>query len=74
MPQNGENDSMLGFRINRRERRVPANLVARFHDLPTANVSDVMARMAGSGARLRPMHGGGVLVGQDAPRRQSHGP
>ncbi|WP_287786837.1 RraA family protein [Acidiphilium sp.] len=54
---------MLGFRINRRERRVPANLVARFHDLPTANVSDVMARMAGGGARLRPMHGGGVLAG-----------
>jgi RraA family protein len=54
---------MLGFRINRRNRKVPAEIIDRFRDLPTANVSDVMARMAGGGARLRPMHGGGVLTG-----------
>ena len=54
---------MLGFRINRRDRQVPAELVARFRKLPAANVSDVMARMVAGGARLRPMHGGGVMVG-----------
>lgn len=54
---------MLGFRINRRRRQVSAELVAQFRALPAANVSDVMARMVGAGARLRPMHGGGVLAG-----------
>jgi regulator of RNase E activity RraA len=54
---------MLGFRINRRDRQVPAELVDRFRKLPAANVSDVMARMVAGGARLRPMHGGGVMVG-----------
>jgi RraA family protein len=54
---------MLGFRINRRHRQVAAEVVDRFRTLPTANVSDVMARMAGGGARLRPMHRGGVMAG-----------
>lgn len=54
---------MLGFRINHRDRQVPAELVDRFRKLPAANVSDVMARMVAGGARLRPMHGGGVMAG-----------
>jgi RraA family protein len=54
---------MLGFRINSRDRKVSAELIDRFRNLPAANVSDVMARMAGGGARLRPMHGGGVMAG-----------
>jgi RraA family protein len=54
---------MLGFRINRRHRHVAADVVAQFRDLPVANVSDSMARMAGGGARLRPMHAGGAMAG-----------
>lgn len=54
---------MPGFRISSRDRQVQADIVARFRDIPTANVSDVMARMAGAGARLRPMHGDGVMAG-----------
>lgn len=54
---------MLGFRINRCQRRVQPEIVARFRTLPAANVSDVMARMVASGPRLRPMHAGGPLVG-----------
>ena len=54
---------MLGFRIKHRDRQVPAELVDRFRKLPAATVSDVMARMVAGGARLRPMHGGGVMAG-----------
>ncbi len=54
---------MQGFRILKRRRAVAADLVARFRDLPVANVSDCMSRMTAAGPRLRPMHGGGVLAG-----------
>lgn len=53
----------VGFRVLKLRARVPADVVARFRELPVANVSDVMARMTAGGARLRPMHGGGVLAG-----------
>ena len=53
----------IGFRILPRTRKVDADAVARFRDLPLANVSDVMSRMAAAGPRLRPMHGGGGLAG-----------
>lgn len=53
----------IGFRIHRRVRRVDQSVVARFRDIPVANVSDVMSRMTAAGARLRPMHAGGVLAG-----------
>jgi RraA family protein len=53
----------IGFRINKRERKVDASTVARFRELPVANVSDVMFRMTAGGARLRPLHAGGVLAG-----------
>jgi RraA family protein len=52
-----------GFRITRRTRAVPKALIEKFHGLPVANVSDVMARMTAAGANLRPMHGGGALAG-----------
>ena len=52
-----------GFRIAARTRKVDAATVARFAKLPVANVSDVMARMTAGGARLRPMHAGGVMAG-----------
>src|SRR3712207_683973 len=53
----------LGLRILPRRRAVPAETVERFRSLPAANVSDVMSRMSAGGARLRPMHAGGVLAG-----------
>ena len=52
-----------GFRILSRARAVGPELVARFRDLPVANVSDSMSRMTAGGPRLRPMHAGGVLAG-----------
>ena len=54
---------MIGFRILKRHRAVSADIVARFRELPVANVSDSMSRMTAGGARLRPMHGGGALAG-----------
>jgi regulator of RNase E activity RraA len=54
---------MIGFRILQRQRSVSAETVARFGDLPVANVSDVMNRMTAGGARLRPLHGGGAMAG-----------
>jgi len=54
---------MIGFRILQRQRSVSAETVARFGDLPVANVSDVMNRMTAGGARLRPLHRGGAMAG-----------
>jgi regulator of RNase E activity RraA len=53
----------IGFRILTRPRKVGPEAVARFRELPVANVSDVMSRMTAGGARLRPMHAGGLLAG-----------
>lgn len=53
----------IGFRINRRIRKVDAAVVEKFRDLPVANVSDGMSRMAAGGPRLRPLHSGGGLAG-----------
>ena len=54
---------MIGFRIVERRRQVAADMVAQFRHIPVANVSDVMFRMTAGGARLRPMHSGGVMAG-----------
>ncbi|MDH6592489.1 regulator of RNase E activity RraA [Variovorax sp. TBS-050B] len=54
---------MIGFRILQRRRAVSADTVARFRELPVANVSDVMNRMTAGGARLRPLHRGGAMAG-----------
>jgi RraA family protein len=35
----------------------------KFRAIPVANISDSMSRMTAGGARLRPMHAGGALVG-----------
>jgi len=53
----------LGCRIAKRVRAVPTEMIEQFRPLPVANVSDVMSRMSGGGADLRPMHAGGVLAG-----------
>ena len=53
----------IGFRINTRSRKVDDSVVARFRELPVANVSDVMSRAEAGGPRLRPLHAGGVLAG-----------
>lgn len=52
-----------GFRVLARQRKVDADTVAKYRGLPVANVSDVMARNSGGGARLRPLHAGGAMVG-----------
>jgi RraA family protein len=54
---------MIGFRICKRTRKVDDATVARFRELPVANISDSMSRMTSAGARLRPMHAGGTLAG-----------
>ena len=54
---------MSGLRILPRTRSVDAALVARFHGLPVANISDCLHRMTAAGPRLRPMHQGGALAG-----------
>ena len=51
----------LGFRIYPIQERVSAELIDAFRNIPVANVSDVMSRLAG--ARLRPMHGKGGMAG-----------
>lgn len=52
-----------GFRIKRSWSRIGADLVQAFRELPVANVSDSMSRLAAFGPELRPMHASGVLAG-----------
>jgi RraA family protein len=54
---------MIGLKILKRRRAVPADLAARFIGLPVANVSDCMSRLFAGGARLRPMHNGRPMSG-----------
>ena len=54
---------MIGFRIEKRVRKVDARSVEQFRDVPVANVSDSMYRLNAGGARLRPMHGSGGMAG-----------
>lgn len=56
-------DPGIGFRVLKRVRKVDAQTVERYRDLPVANISDCMARMAAGGSRIRPMHMGGTIVG-----------
>ena len=53
----------IGFRILPVERRISADLVRRFAELPVANVGDAMSRTVAGGAALRPLPAGGVLAG-----------
>jgi regulator of RNase E activity RraA len=53
----------IGFQVLKAARKVSAEWVARFREVPVANVSDSMNRMTAGGARLRPMHSKGVLAG-----------
>lgn len=54
---------MIGFQIAKRTRKVDAGIVEKFSKLPVANISDSMSRITAGGARLRPLHRGGVLAG-----------
>lgn len=54
---------MIGFHVHAHPGRVSAELVRAFRELPVANVSDVMSRLAGGGAKLQQRHGAGVLAG-----------
>ncbi|WP_295464178.1 RraA family protein [uncultured Pseudomonas sp.] len=53
----------IGFRVLNAQRKVAADWVARYRDIPVANVSDSMHRMTAGGSRLRPMHRQGLLAG-----------
>lgn len=53
----------IGFRVLNAQRKVAAEWVARYREVPVANVSDSMSRMTAGGSRLRPMHRQGVLAG-----------
>ncbi|MFI3046306.1 hypothetical protein ALP72_03676 [Pseudomonas coronafaciens pv. coronafaciens] len=53
----------IGFRVLSAARKVSPEWVARYRDVPVANVSDSMNRMTAGGSRLRSMHRAGVLAG-----------
>lgn len=53
----------LGFRVKKSWNRISPELVAAFRELPVANVSDSMSRIAAFGPGIRPMHRSGVLAG-----------
>src|SRR6201996_7065074 len=53
----------IGFQICKRTRKVDAGIVAKFRELPVANISDCMSRMTAGGPSLRRIHKEGVLAG-----------
>ena len=53
----------IGFKIHQRKRTVAQATVEKYKAIAVANISDSMNRMTHGGARLRPMHAGGVLCG-----------
>jgi RraA family protein len=53
----------IGFQICKRTRKVDAGVVAKFRELPVANISDSMSRMTAGGPSLRRIHKEGVLAG-----------
>jgi len=54
---------MIGYSVNKRKRQVSAEMVSKFKEIPVANISDVMSRIAAGGPNLRPMHKKGGLAG-----------
>lgn len=54
---------MIGFQILKRQRQVNDRYIKSFRSIPVANISDCMSRLTAAGARLRPMHSSGRLVG-----------
>ncbi|ALM83509.1 RraA family protein [Bordetella sp. N] len=54
----------IGNRIYPRIWPALGELVEQYRDLPVANISDSMQRMAGGGCNLRPYHDGTYLCGQ----------
>jgi RraA family protein len=55
--------STIGFRVLPSPPRAAERLLAVFRSLPTSNISDNMLRHHGAGARLRPFHRSGNVVG-----------
>lgn len=53
----------IGFCIRIRTQKVSPEIIETFRDLPASVISDSMARMFAGGPSLRPMHGGGQLLG-----------
>jgi RraA family protein len=54
---------MIGYSVKTRKRQVSAEMVAKFKEIPVANISDVMSRITAGGPRLRPMHARGGMAG-----------
>lgn len=53
----------LGFRVLTCETRADPEVLKAFEAVPTAIISDNLARMVGAGSRLRPLHRGRRLLG-----------
>jgi regulator of RNase E activity RraA len=53
----------IGFNIHPRTRTVDPATVEKYKAIAVANISDSMNRMSHGGARIRPLHAGGVLSG-----------
>jgi RraA family protein len=54
---------MIGMQILKRSRCIDSAHVQAFSEIPVANISDCMARLAAAGPRIRPMHRTGRLAG-----------
>jgi regulator of RNase E activity RraA len=55
---------MYNLKVRQPQRRVSAEMIARYREIPSAVIGDCMLRLQAAGAAVRPMHkGAGVLAG-----------
>lgn len=59
---NSPGRDMYSLRINQPKRRVGADMVEKYREIPAAVVGDSMLRIQAAGAAVRPMHGGGTVL------------
>ncbi len=53
---------MFSLKINQPKRRVSAENIQRYREIPAAVVGDTMGRLQSAGAAVRPMHAGGTVL------------
>lgn len=62
MANNPSEPQLYNLKLYQPERRIGAELIAKFKEIPTAVVGDCMNRLLATPASIRPMHAGGTVL------------
>jgi regulator of RNase E activity RraA len=57
-----EEQTMYNLKIHKIKRRVSAEAVERYRNIPAAVIGDCMLRLQGGGSAIRPLHAGGTVL------------